>query len=97
MISDMALKPYPCADVVRKAIDAQVKLHRPDLTEGQYSYLVLEVYGLLCEGTEIALLEQPVEKWTPNLLDFYFTNKVGDCLTRLEIKTGRMILYGEEA
>src|SRR5690242_368496 len=98
MTSDKAqMMPFTAAEVVRKTIDAQVKLQRPELTLGQYLYLAEELFMLLVQDTDDALLTQPVEQWTPNLLDFYFTNKVGDYLTRLELKTGRMILYGEEA
>lgn len=98
MASDKARgMPYQCEVVAKQAIGAGVRIHRPELSEGQYLYVVGEVFQLLCHDTDDALLEQPVEKWTPNLLDFYFTNKVGDYLVKLEIKTGRMILYGEEA
>lgn len=97
MLSDKAqMVPFTVADVVRKTIDRAVRHHRPDLNLGQYLYVAEGVFSLLCEDTEDALLTQPVERWTPTLSDPDFINKVGDYLTKLEIKTGRMVLYGEE-
>lgn len=98
MASDKALvMPYTAAEVVRHTIDAEVKRHRPDLDERQYLYVAEQVFMLLCDDTEIALLQQPAERWTPPLVDLYFTSKVEPYLIKLEIKMGRMILYGEDA
>jgi hypothetical protein len=79
--------------MVREAIEAEVRSKRPDLTEGHYLYVVREVYQLLCHDTEDALLEQPPDRWTPSLIEFHFVRKVSTYLTKLEIRTGQMVLY----